>query len=403
MVLDDPTVEAAVLETARGGIVRRGLGYEAADVAVVTNISADHLGADCIDDLDELIHVKALVAEEIRTGGSVVLNADDPATASLASRQAVLAHAPVIRMFSTAPGSAIIEEHKAAGGICYEMLDGQLVETVMGTRHSLLAVDEMPGAFGGKAKHVIANALAALAACRALGVTVEDCKRGLATFTPGELNPGRGNVYRTATSPVIVDYGHNAAALAATGQFVNEAWGGQLVAAMTLPGDRRDDLLVQSANAVAAWFGKVVLYEDSDKRGRKTGEMLELVGDALHAARPDITCVHAENPADALRTALRLADGGPVLFVYEKLGMAHDALAAVDAVPWPEASCPVLDIAKAAEAVVADAALAARSPADASADYNAGGTMPGSASTAVRSARAASSARKVSAAARPRR
>ena len=402
MVLDDPAVEAAVLETARGGIVRRGLGYEAADVAVVTNITADHLGADCIDDLDELIHVKALVAEEIRTGGSVVLNADDPATAALASRQAVLAHAPVIRMFSTVPGSAILEEHKAAGGLCYEVLDGQLVETVGGTRHSLVAVDEMPGAFGGKAKHVVANALAALAACRALGVTVEDCRRGLTTFAPSELNPGRGNIYRTATSPVIVDYGHNAAALAATGQFVNEAWAGQPVAAMTLPGDRRDDLLVQSAKAVASWFGKVVLYEDSDKRGRKTGEMLELVGNALQAARPDITCVHAENPADALRTALGLADGGPVLFVYEKLGMAHDALAAVQASPWPEASCPVLDVATAAEAVVADAALAA-SAADASADYDAGGAMLGSASTAVRSARAASSARKVSAAARPRR
>ena len=79
MVLDDPTVEAAVLETARGGIVRRGLGYDRADVAVVTNITADHLGDDGIDDLDELIHVKALVAEEIRDGGSVVLNADDPA------------------------------------------------------------------------------------------------------------------------------------------------------------------------------------------------------------------------------------------------------------------------------------------------------------------------------------
>ena len=116
MVLDDPTVEAAVLETARGGIVRRGLGYDRADVAVVTNIAADHLGDDGVDDLDELIHVKALVAEEICDGGSVVLNADDPATAALADRPAVRAHAPVVRMFSVVPGNPVLARHKAAGG-----------------------------------------------------------------------------------------------------------------------------------------------------------------------------------------------------------------------------------------------------------------------------------------------
>ena len=136
MVLDDPTVEAAVLETARGGIVRRGLGYDRADVAVVTNIAADHLGDDGIDDLDELIHVKALVAEEICDGGSVVLNADDPPTAALADRPAVRAHAPVIRMFSLDRGNPVLAQHKAAGGVCYAVLDGQLTE-IEGRRATL--------------------------------------------------------------------------------------------------------------------------------------------------------------------------------------------------------------------------------------------------------------------------
>ncbi len=105
---------------------------------------------------------------------------------------------------------------------------------------------------------------------------------------------------------------------------------------MTLPGDRRDDLLVQSAEAIARWFPAVVLYEDSDKRGRANGEMLTLVGTALRATRPGVVCRSAENPADALRAALELADGGPVLFVYEKLALANDALAAVGARPWPD-------------------------------------------------------------------
>ena len=120
MVLDNPAVEAAVLETARGGILRRGLGYDQADVAVITNISADHLGDDGIDDLDELVRVKALVAEEIRDGGSLVLNADDPVTAGLADRAAVRARRPVVRYFSVTQENPLVERHKAAGGHCYE-------------------------------------------------------------------------------------------------------------------------------------------------------------------------------------------------------------------------------------------------------------------------------------------
>jgi cyanophycin synthetase len=336
MVLDDPTVEAAVLETARGGIVRRGLGYDRADVAIVTNIAADHLGDDGIDDLDELINVKSLVAEEIRDGGSVVLNADDPATAALADRPAVRAHAPIIRLFGMHPDNPVLARHKAAGGPCYEVVDGQLTETVAGEQRAMLAVDALPGAFGGRAAHVVANALAAVAACRAAGISVKDITRGLAAFAPGADNPGRASVYRAGSSPVVVDYGHNAAAIEATGRLVHDVWPGQPVAVVTLPGDRRDDLVVNTAEAIARWFPAVVLYEDSDKRGRRNGEMLSLVGGALRAARPGILCQPAENPADALRAALELADGGPVLFVYEKLPLAMDALAAVGAQPWPD-------------------------------------------------------------------
>lgn len=337
MVLDNPAVDAAVLETARGGIVRRGLGYSSADVAVVTNISADHIGDDGIADLGELIGVKALVAEEIRDGGCVVLNADDAVAAALADRPAVRARNPVIRFFSMTPGSPVLERHRAAGGACYEVIDGQLTETVGGERHPVLAVASLPGAFGGRAAHVVANALAAVAACRALGVNITDIARGLAAFSPPADNPGRAAFFRAEASPVVVDYGHNAAAVEATGRFLHEVFGTAPVAAVTLPGDRQDELLVQTAGAVAAWFGPVVVYEDSDKRGRAAGEMLALIEQALRAAQPGITVQHAENPADALRAALRLAGGGPVLFLYEKLAFARDALTAVGAQPWPEA------------------------------------------------------------------
>jgi cyanophycin synthetase len=367
MVLDNPTVEAAVLETARGGIVRRGLGYDQAEVAVVTNISADHVGDDGIADFAELVGVKALVAEQIRDGGSVVLNADDPAAAELADRRAVRARNPVVRLFSMTPGNPLLARHRAAGGACYEVIDGQLTETDAGEQRPLLAVAELPGAFGGRAAHVVANALAAVAACRALGVTAKDIARGLAAFDVAADNPGRASFFQAGASPVIVDYGHNAAAIEATGRFLREVFGTAPVAAVTLPGDRQDDLLVQTAGAVAAWFGPIVLYEDSDKRGRAAGEMIALIEDALRATKPGITVQHAENPADALRTALRLAGGGPVLFVYEKLVLARDALAAVGAEPWravdvgllpPTASDDTGESAAAGSADAADAAVA---------------------------------------------
>jgi len=334
MVLDDTSVEAAVLETARGGIIRRGLGYDKADVAVITNIAADHLGTDGVDDLDQLIGVKALIAEEIHDGASVVLNADDPAVAAIADRPRVRRHAPVIRFFSL-DGGEVIERHRRAGGITYQLRDGQIVEVEAARERVLLSVAELPGSFGGLARHLIANALAAVAACRAAGVSAKDIRRALATFTPDESNPGRGNVYLAAGAPVIVDYGHNAPALHATGRMVADVWGGEPVAAITLPGDRRDDLVTATAEAIAAWFGRVVIYEDEDKRGRAPGEMTALITEAMRRARPGITVASADGPGQALSSAVRMAAGSPVLFLYEKLANARDVLGALGARPWP--------------------------------------------------------------------
>jgi cyanophycin synthetase len=339
IILDDTTVEAAVLETARGGILRRGLGYDAADVAVITNISADHLGDEGIDDLEELVSVKALVAEELRPGGSVVLNAADPVTAAIAERARVRKQSPVIRYFSAAPGCAALERHKRAGGICYEVRDGRLTETDGGRQRVIMDLGELPGAFGGRAGHVVANALAAIAACRGLGVTVKDVKAGLLTFMPETVNPGRANVYvaPASGSPVLLDYGHNAAALLATGELVAATWPGTAVAAITLPGDRRDDLIAETAEAIATWFPAAVIYEDDDLRGRTPGEMRQLIETAMCQARPDISIRHACGATDALRQALAAAAGGPVLFTYEKLPTAQAALKTAGALPAPPA------------------------------------------------------------------
>ena len=344
LVLDDPSVEAAVLETARGGIIRGGLGYDCADVAVVANITADHLGADGVDDLEDLTHIKALVAEEVQRGGTVVLNADDPRTAALANRPAVRDQRPVIRFFSLNGKNPVLVAHRMAGGITCELRGTDLVEARGGEETVLLSVLDIPGSFGGAASHLVANALAAVSACRALGVSVKDIRRGLASFTPLRANPGRGNVYQVAGCPVIVDYGHNPAALATMGRLLREAWAGDPVAAITLPGDRRDDLVAETAATVAAWFGRVVVYEDSDLRDRRPGEMTALISAALERQRPGITIVPADGPGDALCSALRLASpGDPVLLLYEKLAAVHAVLGSLgatacsaDSAAWPQ-------------------------------------------------------------------
>jgi cyanophycin synthetase len=324
-----------VLETARGGIIRGGLGYDKADVAVITNIADDHLGMDGVDDLDQLISVKALIAEEIHDGATVVLNADDPAVASIADRPRVREHRPVIRYFSLNADNPVVERHRRAGGITCEVQGDQLVEFEGAAQRPLLGLGELPGAFGGLAPHVVANALAAVAACRAVGLSAKDIRRALVTFSPQEANPGRGNLYLAAGGPVILDYGHNAAALEATGRMISNVWGGRPVAAVTLPGDRRDDLIIQTAEAIAAWFGQVIVYEDADKRGRARGEMIGIITGAMRRVRPDISCSAADSPREALRAAVAIAAGQPVLFLYEKLAMAREALASVGARPWP--------------------------------------------------------------------
>jgi cyanophycin synthetase len=117
---------------------------------------------------------------------------------------------------------------------------------------------------------------------------------------------------------------------------VASVWEGEPVAAITLPGDRRDDLITESAEAIASWFGTVVIYEDEDRRGREPGEMRELIATAMRKIRPEVHVSFADGPSEALRAAVELAAGAPVLFLYEKLDPALEALEALGATPWPE-------------------------------------------------------------------
>jgi cyanophycin synthetase len=334
MVLGNQAVEAAVLETARGGIVRRGLGYDRADVAVITNITKDHLGVDDIVTIDDLVEIKALVAEEIRVGGHVVLNAEDANVTAFADRPAVRRRKPVVRFFGLSAANPVIERHLRLDGIAYFVDDGWLVEAQGGRTSALLPVADVAGSFGGQADYLIANALAAAAAARALDVPASMVARGLRTFEPHRCNPGRGCSFRIDDNPIVVDYAHNPAAVAAVGELLGRVWGREGVAAVTLPGDRCDDLVIDTARAVARSFGRVVVYEDEDLRGRRPGEMTRLIISGLAETRPGIRFLTAGDLKDAVGIALgTAAPGEPVLLLYEKLQPVADLLQTLGAVP----------------------------------------------------------------------
>jgi cyanophycin synthetase len=321
MVLSNPAVQVAVLETARGGIARRGLGYDWADVAVVTNIGRDHIGSDGVVDVADLVEVKALVAERLHLGGMLVLNADDPHSVSLATRPAVLERAPVVRLFSLDANNPLLAQHLDAGGTAYILdHDGWLVEAEHNSRRRIIRSEDFPASFAGRASFNIANALAAAAACRGLGISMQDVRRGLTSFQPDRDNPGRANLLRVRGVPVVVDYAHNADALTAIGGLITSRWESDPVAVITLPGDRSDPLVLESARAVGKAFRRVVVYEDLDLRGRPPGEMATLISSGVSEVRPGAQCLRGASLEEAAEIALELAaPADPVLIVYEKL------------------------------------------------------------------------------------
>ncbi|MEV4638970.1 cyanophycin synthetase [Actinoplanes sp. NPDC049548] len=335
MVLGDPGVQAAVLETARGGTLRRGLGYDWSDVGVITNITADHLGQDGLESIEDIAHVKALVAERVRDGGTLVLNADDPWVRSLAERPRVRADRKRIVWIGADPHQPVLEHHLARGGSAYLLQDGWLVQATGARRTPLLRVAEVPGTFGGAAPYAAVNALAAIATARAMGASADVVTERLLDFEPRVHNPGRGTVLRLGDVTLFVDYAHNPAALAAVLRTLERLYGrDRCVAAVTLPGDRRDDLLAASAQVIADGVTRAVLYDDEDLRGRAAGEVATLVEREMRGRRPNLRAVRADGYRAAVDEAMRLAAPGDVVLVlYEKLAAMLEHLEERGAVP----------------------------------------------------------------------
>lgn len=334
LVLSDPAVDVAVLETARGGIVRRGLGYDWSDVGVITNIQPDHLGQDGIEDLDDLVHVKSLVAERVREFGRLVLNADDEAAARLAEHPRVARLPRQVVLFSLHAHHVLISRHVAAGGTAYVVDSGWILELTPDSARRVMRVRAIPATMGGAAACNVSNALASIAACRGLGVPLELVASALSTFELQRHNPGRANVYEVAGGHVLLDYAHNPAAIRAIGEMARACRASEVCGVLGVPGDRADRLVEQCAQAAAEVFDRVVIREDRDLRGRAAGEVADLLAQAFRRAAPGRECVTVHDSEEAIRTAVgRARPRALVVVLYEKLDEARRVVESLGARP----------------------------------------------------------------------
>ena len=299
MVLQNPRVELAVMEVARGGILREGLGYDRNDIAVVTNVAPDHLGMKGIDTLEQLADVKAVVVEAVPRNGFAVLNADDRLVRRMRNRCA-----GNIVWYSLQPADSperrFIDQRLARGGraVVLEKTDrGDMIVIKHGKRSMQLAWTHLlPSTFGGTAMFNVANAMAAAGAAFAAGVGLHEIRQGLRTFaTNYYLSPGRMNLINVRGIEVIVDYCHNAPGMEVLGQFVDKyadqkaatsEWGKiSRIGMVATAGDRRDADMRELGAIAAKYFDVIVVREDERLRGRKPGEVAALVVEGARAAQ----------------------------------------------------------------------------------------------------------------------
>lgn len=302
VLLRDSAIDYAVLEVARGGILREGLPFETCDVGAVLNISADHLGLGGVETLEDLAEVKSLVVKMVAKGGTSVLNADDSYTRDMAG----IAGGNIC-FFSMQGLSPFLREHIQGNGtavVCESWAGGlQLAIYAEGRRMAIINADQIPATLEGVAAFNIQNALAAAAISAALGLDVKAIRTGLSTFTSSfEQNPGRLNVYDGHGFRVIVDYGHNPAALTALLDGVDRMRGNyrRVIGTVSTPGDRQDEHIREMGRIAAGGFDFLVFRERPDARGRPDGEVVRLMAEGARAAgfpKENMVCVYPEEEA----------------------------------------------------------------------------------------------------------
>ncbi len=305
-VLKDPTVDFAVLECARGGILRAGLGFHRCDIAIVTNVAEDHLGLGDIDTLEQLARVKAVVPESVMPGGYSILNADNEYTAGMAKKLDCK-----IAYFSLDENNPIIVKHIKEGGLA-AIYENGYVTICKGTwKIRVEKASAIPLTYGGKATFNIANVLPCLLAGFIRNFKIEDMKIALQNFIPSPTQtPGRMNMFHFKNFTVMVDYAHNTHGFMAISDYLSKVDASPKIGVIAGVGDRRDEDIVNLGRVAAGMFDEVVIRQDKNLRGRSEEAIIELMKTGINQVDPNRKITVIPKEREAIEYAIRNAISG---------------------------------------------------------------------------------------------
>lgn len=311
-VLREKAVDVAILETARGGLLRRGLGVNKADAALITNIAEDHLGDFGSQNLHELLDIKWIVSRAVENTGVLILNADDP----LLVGKAADFHGTLV-WFSLDADNPVIGSHAGAGGQAFVLDGDDLMRIEGGARQLLCKAGDIPITLGGAASHNVANALAAAALTDSLGTSLADIRSGLVSMSQDD-NPGRCNVYTIGGVKVLVDFAHNPHAMQALFEMAGALPAKRRLLAFGQAGDRTDDSIRELARS--AWsigLDAVIVSElPQYARGREPGAVYAIIRDELKCCgAADDQIQHFIEETDSLDAALEWAEAGDLIIM----------------------------------------------------------------------------------------
>ena len=305
-VLKDPTVEFAVLETARGGILRSGLGFGKCDIAVVTNIQEDHMGLSDINTLKEMANVKGVVARAVKRDGYAVLNADNEHCVYISKTTDCK-----IAYFSLNENNPVIVEHCKKGGIAAIYENGYITIKKGDWKFRVEKASHVPLTFGGKVTFNIYNVLAATLATYVYGFTIEDIKTNLATFIPSAAQtPGRMNIFDFKEYKVMIDFAHNADGFNGIKEFLSTIESPYKIGIITGTGDRRDDDIRNMGRLSAQMFDHIIIRQDKFLRGRQADDIVKLLVEGIQEANHKQSYEYIPKEVEALKHALSLAKPG---------------------------------------------------------------------------------------------
>jgi cyanophycin synthetase len=305
-ILKDPTVEFAVLETARGGILRSGLGFGNCDVAVVTNIQEDHMGLSDINTLKDMARVKGVVVSSVKRNGYAVLNADNDYCVRLGKKADCN-----VAYFSMNENNAVVQEHCRQGGIAAIYENGYVTIKKGEWKFRIDKVANIPLTFGGKVSFMISNVLAASLATYTFGFTIADIKLCLETFIPSAAQtPGRMNIFEFRDHKILIDFAHNPDGFRGIKEFLATVDSPHKIGIITGTGDRRNEDIRELGRLSADMFDHIIIRQDKFLRGRTAKEIVDLLLEGISQRNPMQSHEYIPNEVEALEHALNMAKSG---------------------------------------------------------------------------------------------